>query len=369
MRPIRVLVVDDAVVVRRLFTSTLAEDPALDVIGTAANGKIALAKIAATPPDVVTLDVEMPEMDGLETLKAIRKAHPAVRVVMVSSLTERGAAVTIDALSFGASDYVAKPSGSGVDDTLRVLREVLIPKIKALGARAVATPAPAAARSQAATAPRAEAPGVRIELVAIGVSTGGPNALAALLPTFPADLAAPVLIVQHMPALFTRLLAERLAGRCKLPVAEAVAGAPVEPGKVWIAPGDFHLSVDRGGGQPRLRTSQEPPENFCRPAVDVLFRSVADVYGRRALGVVLTGMGQDGLRGCRRLREVGAPIVVQDEATSVVWGMPGYVAGEGLADRVLPLEQVGEEIVRRVQASPGAPAPRRAAPPQVDGRC
>ena len=372
MRPIRVLVVDDAVVVRRLFTSALAEDPALEVIGTAANGKIALAKIAQTPPDVVTLDVEMPEMDGLETLAAIRKAHPAVRVIMVSSLTERGAAVTIDALALGASDYVPKPGKSGgVDDTLRTLREVLIPKIRALGAKAVAAAAPVPARPSPAAAPAARVgtPGVRVEIVAIGVSTGGPNALAALLPTFPADLAAPVLIVQHMPPLFTRLLAERLAGRCKLAVAEAVAGEPLLPGKVWIAPGDFHLSIDRGGGQPRLRTSQEPPENFCRPAVDVLFRSVADVYGRRALAVVLTGMGQDGLRGCRRVRQAGGQIVVQDEATSVVWGMPGYVAGEGLADRVLPLEEVGSEIVRRVQSGQSAPAPRRPAPTQVDGRC
>jgi two-component system chemotaxis response regulator CheB len=178
-----------------------------------------------------------------------------------------------------------------------------------------------------------------------------------------------VLIVQHMPKLFTRLLAERLASRCPLPVAEAVDGEPLQPGRVWIAPGDFHLTVARVGGAIQLHISQDAPENFCRPAVDVLFRSVAETYGRQSLAIVLTGMGQDGVRGCRRVREAGGQIIVQDEASSVVWGMPGYVAGEGLADGVLPLDQIGGEILRRVQSGRSATAPRPAAPTLADGRC
>jgi two-component system chemotaxis response regulator CheB len=367
MRPIRVLVVDDAVVVRRLFTAALAEDPTIEVVGTAANGKIALAKIPQLSPDVITLDVEMPEMDGLETLAAIRKSYPRLPVIMVSSLTVRGAAVTIDALSLGASDYVTKPSRTGgPDETLRCLREVLIPRIQALGGRAVAgvqRAAPAAAPAGA----RTERAGGRVDVVAIGVSTGGPNALGMLLPMLPATFPVPVLIVQHMPKLFTQLLAERLAARGPLPVAEAVDGEVLQPGRVWIAPGDFHLTVARDGAAIRLHTHQEAPENFCRPAVDVLFRSVAEAYGRQSLAVVLTGMGQDGVRGCRRIREAGGQIVVQDEATSVAWGMPGGVAGEGLADAVLPLDQIGGEVLRRVQSGQGA-VPRPGAAAVAGGR-
>lgn len=370
MRPIRVLVVDDAVVVRRVFSTALGDDPAFEVVGTAANGKIALAKLPQLAPDVITLDVEMPEMDGLATLAAIRQSHPQLPVVMVSALTERGAAVTIEALALGASDYLQKPSRmSGGDETVQYLREHLVPKLKALGRRAVAGPA-IAPTPVAPPAPQpALPPGTRVDVVAIGVSTGGPNALAAVLAAVPADLSVPVLIVQHMPKLFTRFLAERLAARCPLPVTEAADGDVVAPGHVWVAPGDFHLTVAREAGQVRLRTNQDPPENFCRPAVDVLFRSVADVFGRHVLAFVLTGMGQDGVVGCRRIREAGGQIVVQDEATSVVWGMPGYVSREGLAHAVMPLDRIAGEIERRVRA--GAGVPRRTVPgaAMVDGRC
>jgi two-component system chemotaxis response regulator CheB len=348
----RVLIVDDAVVIRRMLTDVLAEDPAIEVVGAAANGHIALAKLPQVNPDLVVLDVEMPEMDGLETLKAIRAVRPALPVIMFSTLTSRGAQTTLDALALGATDYITKPANVGsVVLACQRVREELVPRIKALCARPVRPPA------SAAPPPRAAADGVpgEIDAVVIGVSTGGPNALAAIMPRIPGDFPVPILIVQHMPPLFTRFLADRLGNLGQLTVQEGRPGARVEPGSVWIAPGDWHMTVERSSDGVVLRTDQGPQENSCRPAADVLFRSVADVYGGRVLGVVLTGMGQDGCRGSERIREAGGQILAQDEATSVVWGMPGYVAQAGLASRVLPLDQIAPEIVRRV----GRRAPAR----------
>jgi two-component system, chemotaxis family, protein-glutamate methylesterase/glutaminase len=354
MGKIRVLIVDDAVVVRRLVSDVLSSDPALEVAGTAANGRIALAKIPQVNPDVVTLDVEMPEMDGLATLAAIRKQYPVLPVIMFSTTTQRGAATTIDALTLGANDYVTKPANVGsVAAAMQCLRDQLIPKVKLWCSRAtrsdtmplrpggsfVYTPAPTRTPAQ---------PSV-VDIVAIGVSTGGPNALSTLMPQLPGDFPVPIVIVQHMPPIFTRLLAERLASKSALNVSEGAPGEEVFPGHVYVAPGNYHMIVKRDGATIRIQTNQDTPENSCRPAVDVLFRSVADVYGSRVLGVVLTGMGQDGLRGSECIRSAGGQVVVQDEQTSVVWGMPGFVSRAGLADRELPLDQVAPEIVRRVQ--------------------
>jgi two-component system chemotaxis response regulator CheB len=354
MPKIRILVVDDSVVVRRMVSDALASDPQLEVAGTAANGKIALAKIPQVNPDIVILDVEMPELDGIGTLVGIRRSQPALPVIMYSTLTERGAEATLEALSKGATDYVTKPSNVGsAAQGLECIRTQLIPKIKAICGRALGLPAPsplAAGASKTLTPclpfPRREE---RIDVVAIGVSTGGPNALASLIPTLPRDLPVPVVIVQHMPPVFTRLLAERLAAKSQIGVEEGYPGAALEPGCAWIAPGDYHMVVASDHHQVTLRTHQGPPENSCRPAVDVLLRSVADVYKAHALVVVMTGMGQDGLRGCEHIRESGGQILAQDQATSVVWGMPGFVANAGLADKVLPLNQLGMEILRRVQ--------------------
>jgi two-component system chemotaxis response regulator CheB len=350
MRPIRVLVVDDAVVIRRLLTDTLAGDPAIEVVGAAASGRIALQKIPQVNPDVVTLDVEMPEMSGLETLAAIRASYPKLPVIMFSTLTARGAAATIEALALGATDYVTKPANVGsVQAAMQAVREQLIPKIKAFCAAAAGQERPAPPRPPATSRPVAAASGVRpVELLVIGVSTGGPNALSALLPALPGALPVPVLIVQHMPPVFTRLLAERLQMRCALRVREAQQGEALAPGEVLVAPGDWHLAVMRAGGGLRAQLHQEPPENSCRPAVDVLFRSAAAAVGPGVLGVVLTGMGQDGLRGARDIRDGGGQIVVQDQATSVVWGMPGAVAEAGLADRILPLGEIATDLMRRV---------------------
>jgi two-component system chemotaxis response regulator CheB len=359
MRRIKILIVDDAVVVRQMVARVLAEDPAIEVIGTAANGRIALSKVKAQAPDLITLDVDMPEMDGLEMLVELRKLAPQVQVIMFSSLTEAGAKATLDALALGAADYVPKPSSpSTAAEAMARVREELLPRIKALGAAldligaenaegcgAARRPAPRpAGQGQAQGAVRR---GQRVELLCVGASTGGPNALAEVLRGLPGELPVPVLVVQHMPPLFTRLLAERL-NRGGVPVHEAEQGDALEPGHVYLAPGNYHMGLGRSGSSLRVQLNQGPPENSCRPAVDVLFRSAAEHQGAHVLGVVLTGMGQDGLRGAQRISEAGGQIFVQDEATSVVWGMPGAVASAGLADRVLPLHLMAGAIVRRI---------------------
>jgi two-component system chemotaxis response regulator CheB len=348
MAKIRILVVDDAVVFRRIVTEELNKDPALEVVGTAANGRIALARMAALAPDVVILDVEMPEMDGLAALRALRKDHPRLPIIMFSALTERGAAATLDALALGASDYFTKPtSAGGLDASLAVIRNELIPEIKALHAAATcrATVAAPGLGLPAAPAPVRSHP---INVVAIGASTGGPNALAEIFAMLPATLPVPIVLVQHMPPMFTRLLAERLSAQSRIVVQEAAPGTQLRPGRAWIAPGDYHMAVVRDACAVRLRVHQDPPENSCRPAADVLLRSVAQAYGSGALCVILTGMGQDGLLGCKAVRAAGGHIVAQDEATSVVWGMPGAVVRAGLADRVLPISLIADEVLRQV---------------------
>jgi two-component system chemotaxis response regulator CheB len=358
MAAIRVLVVDDSVVIRRLVANELAADPALDVVGTAANGRIALSMMPQAAPNLVILDVEMPELDGLATLKELRQTYPRVRVIMFSALTQRGAEATLDALALGATDYFTKPaSEGGVEASLKVIREQLIPEIKALFGITVAGPtavpalgSPATISATKAGRPPSHVAGPRapVKVVAIGTSTGGPNALADVFRHLPADLPVPILIVQHMPPMFTRLLAERLSAEFRIRVHEGQSGSVLQPGQAWVAPGDYHMIVVQNGAHVCLQLNQEPPENSCRPAVDVLLRSVAKTYGPSSLTAILTGMGQDGLRGCEHLREAGAQILVQDEASSVVWGMPGSVARAGLADHVLPLSEIGAEIVRRV---------------------
>jgi two-component system chemotaxis response regulator CheB len=348
---IRVMVVDDSVVIRRLVTQALELDPTIDVVGTASNGALGLQRMPQLKPDVITLDIEMPDMNGLEMLRRIRREYPKVRVIMFSTLTERGAAITLEALTLGADEYVAKVANEGsLDRSLARLREDMIPKIKqfflfpaSVSAAGPATaPPPPPAR---AAAPALQGLKFRPKVVVIGVSTGGPTALAAMLPSFPAKFPLPILLVQHMPPLFTRLLAERLNANCPLMVEEASHGQAVEVGKILIAPGNFHMKVASSAGTVRVCLDQSPQQNSCRPAVDPLFASAAEVYGGAVLAVVLTGMGHDGLRGAETLRTRGGTVLVQDEASSVIWGMPGAVANAGLADRVLPLDEIVPEIL------------------------
>jgi two-component system chemotaxis response regulator CheB len=347
------LIVDDSVVIRKLLSDTLSSDDALEVAGTASDGRIALARISQLKPDLITLDIEMPVMNGLETLTEVRKLHPKLPVIMFSTLTERGAAATLDALSLGASDYATKPSDTGSPAVaVERIRKELIPKIKALcGAPLPLEPVAIPAYHPALT-PRLRT-NPRIEMVAIGTSTGGPNALAEVLPRIPNDFPVPIVVVQHMPPIFTRLLADRLASQSAIPVEEGSAGAILSPGHAWIAPGNFHMKVMRAGLNWRLELSQGLPENSCRPAVDVLFRSVAAACGANVLAVVMTGMGCDGVLGAQAIRDAGGNVIIQDETSSVVWGMPGLVHAAGLDDAAYPLAQLPVEIMRRVLQSRG----------------
>lgn len=357
---IRVLVVDDSVVMRKILSDKLRDAPDMEVVGIASNGIIALQRIPQVSPDVVTLDIEMPEMDGLATLREIKRLYPKIRVLMCSTLTERGASISIEALSLGADDYITKSSRAQGESAIEAFHDQLLPKIRqffrdrgpsshrntrpALAAPQVANPAPTLVRP--ATAPRPKVG--RPKAVAIGVSTGGPNALAVVIPMLPKDFPLPIFIVQHMPPMFTRLLAERLQSQSLVKVVEAQEGMVAAPGHVYIAPGDYHMCVARKGNAIVLQMNQEPMENSCRPAVDVLFRSVASVYGGNTISAILTGMGQDGLRGVEQLRSLGGYVIAQDEATSVVWGMPGFVVRAGFADSVCDLNSVAPEIVRNL---------------------
>ncbi|BCL36645.1 chemotaxis response regulator protein-glutamate methylesterase [Nostoc sp. MS1] len=347
MPKIRVLVVDDAVLVRSRVSKILSSDSQLEVVGVAANGVIALAKIPQVNPDVIILDVEMPEMNGLETLAAIRQTYPHLPVIMFSTSTYAGASATLEALSLGATDYATKPSNLGtVEAVNQHIREELIPKIKLFGAGTQHFFLPNVSSHTPVLTTRTHLEPVNV--VAVGVSTGGPNALATLLSHLPTDFSVPLLIVQHMPPMFTKLLAQRLSSISHVPVEEAVDGVALKPGQAWIAPGDFHMIVQRQGTEVRLAIHQAPPENSCRPSVDVLLRSVAQVYGASAIAVILTGMGQDGLHGCQCISEAGGQVLAQDKASSVVWGMPSYIVNAGLADRIVPLEQMADEIMHRI---------------------
>jgi two-component system chemotaxis response regulator CheB len=390
---ISVLVVDDSVVIRRLITDALAEDPQIHVVGTAPNGKVALTKIGMLKPDLVTLDVEMPVLDGLSTLRELRRTDRTTPVIMFSTLTAAGAMATLDALAAGASDYVTKPANvRSIVESIRSVREQLIPRIHALCEKRVARrgqPMPGTGASpgrtggsQAGTAPSSRTPGShppheyaatrpdparvvlaplrrpteRVEVIAIGCSTGGPDALTQVIRTLPASLPVPIVVVQHMPPVFTRMFADRLDRTSTMHVVEAMGDTVLRAGTVYVAPGDFHMEVARVGVDVVTKLQTGPPENFCRPAADVLFRSVARTFGGHVLTVVLTGMGHDGRSGCEALLAAGAEIVVQDEATSVVWGMPGAVAQAGLAHAVLPLPDIANHLISRASGGRGARA-------------
>ncbi|MGA2537233.1 MAG: chemotaxis response regulator protein-glutamate methylesterase [Terracidiphilus sp.] len=376
-RRTRILIVDDSAVMRSLLRSVVCSDPALEVAGTAADGASALSSLSLMRPDLILLDVEMPVMDGLVTLRELRRRGHKMPVIMCSSLTQRGATVTLEALAAGASDYVAKPAGqANRNAAISALAQDLSAKIHVLtqrdqGAQAVRQQSvipglgtgqqgqihpiiPGVSRAplfSAAATQRAQPMNARPTVLAIGVSTGGPAALDVLLPLLPSDFPLPVVIVQHMPELFTKVFAERLDARCKLRVREGVEGDPVRPGTISIARGNWHMEVLAAAhslSPVTLHLSQGPLENHCRPAVDVLFRSVAAVYGAGVLAVVLTGMGSDGLLGSRIIREHGGSVLAQDQASSIVWGMPGAVTNAGLAQRVLALNGIAPEILRIV---------------------
>ncbi len=376
MTPRTVLIVDDSVVMRRFVQEALRGVPELRV-ESAADGQLALDHIAQSQPDAIVLDVEMPNVDGLGVLRELNARGVSIPVIMFSTLTERGAQITLDALALGAVDYVPKPTGTGsLQESLKVARRELVPRLRALlgidtpappsspasrprfvptprpsprVARApLVRPSPTAALRTSSRPPVASSPrstdGARIDLIAVGVSTGGPQALDVFVGGLPSDLAVPIVIVQHMPAQFTAALAKRLNSKTSLRVAEAYEGAVAAPGTIWIAKGDFHTEIGRDGGNLVLRQHQGERVNFCRPAVDVLFQSVARQLPGQALGLVLTGMGRDGTEGAIAMSKSGCPIVAQDAATCVVYGMPRAVAEAGVVSEVLPLPAIAGRV-------------------------
>jgi len=355
---IRVMVVDDSAVIRGVLSRTLESDPEIAVVHSVGNGQLAVAAVQRMPVDIIVLDIEMPVMDGLTALPKLLAAAPHARVLIASTLTQKNAEVSLKAMQAGAADYVPKPSSTQITGASEFKRELLA-KVKALGrrrgrivgARPAAQPGPAAAprplaglhsgpialRQPSTTPP---------QVIAIGSSTGGPQALFKMVAELPASLRQPILITQHMPPTFTTILAEHIGKLAKRQVAEGKDGEPVQPGRIYVAPGDYHMVVDASGGQKTIRLNKEPPENFCRPAVDPMFRSVARVYGSAVLSIVLTGMGTDGAKGGQAVVAAGGTVLAQDEATSVVWGMPGAAAAAGICSAVLPLPEIAPYVAR-----------------------
>lgn len=360
--PIRVLVVDDSHVIRGLLSRSLGSDPEIQVVATAGNGKAAIDEVTRNEVDVVVLDIEMPVMDGMTALPQLLAARPGIQVIMASTLTLKGASISMKALSKGAADYVPKPSSTGEVHSAEDFKRELISKVKSWGAVARRRRGSAARRGAEApstpAAPRRfpagpiklrDVPGLfRPDCIAIGSSTGGPQALFKVFQMMGKVTNLPVFVTQHMPATFTTILAEHLGQASGMPAAEAKDGEPVMPGRIYVAPGDFHMTVHAEGVRKVLRIDKNPPENFCRPAVDPMLRSLAKAYNGKVLAVILTGMGQDGLRGGQEVAAAGGVIAAQDEATSVVWGMPGAVASGGLCSAVLPLSDIGPYVRKAI---------------------
>jgi two-component system chemotaxis response regulator CheB len=341
---IRVLVVDDSALMRRVVWGLLEQDPELLVVGSAVDGIDAVAKVHQLKPDVVTLDVEMPRMDGLQVLGYLMSEAP-VACVMLSAYTPRGAETTLKALDYGAADFVQKPSGT-ISLNLERVQEELIAKVKtAAGIDLKRLSFHSRPEEPKAPEKAAEEPRDNGGIVAICSSTGGPRALAEVLAGLPGNLACPVAVVQHMSPGFTRSLAERLDKECRLRVQEAAQGDRLMPGRIWLAPGDFHMTLERRGGDVVVALDRRPPQLGVRPCADLLFQSVAEAFGAKAVAVVLTGMGRDGAKGVKAIKARGGRVISQDEATSVVYGMPRAAFATGCVDKVAPLGAVAASIV------------------------
>jgi len=370
---LRALVADDSILYRRVVTAALAALPGVEVVGAVSNGKLALQRVRELQPDLLTLDLEMPEMGGLAVLDALRAGGESVMALVVSALTREGGQLTMRALEKGAFDFITKPDCSSAEQSLQAIQRDLAPRVRALARRlevrrilqpqpATGAPPPPPKRTPSPTLPETENLGgiagrmnrlaglARPELVLIGVSTGGPNALAGLLPQIPGTIGVPILIVQHMPPIFTRSLAESLAPKCAIRVQEASDGEAVLPNTAYIAPGGRQMRLAPAQhSRMQLQITDDPPENNCRPAVDYLFRSAATHFPGRAMGVILTGMGNDGTLGLRLLKRHGCFVIAQNEASCVVYGMPKAAVDARVADVVLPLEAIAGRIAAAVR--------------------
>ena len=358
--PYRVMVVDDSAVVRGLIAKWLGDDPSVEVVATASNGEMALKNLAAADPEIVVLDIEMPVMDGLTALPKILEHSSDIQVLMASTLTKRNAEISLRALSMGAADYVSKPETTREVTTSLSFQQELVGKVVNLAAARrlqnggkifkgkgssslnedilpqVSSRGAIAKRKMSSSLPR---------IIGVGSSTGGPQALLKFLNSIKDELRLPVLITQHMPSTFTNILADHLARATGLPCKQAENGDVIHTGHVYVAPGDYHMVVSNEDGKKVIRLNQDAPENFCRPAVDPMFRSMAQLFGSSVLGIILTGMGHDGLKGCQEIVDAGGTVIAQDEATSIVWGMPGAVSQAGLCSAVLPLDEIGAKVI------------------------
>lgn len=358
--PIRVMIVDDSVVVRKFLTDIVAKDQGLELAGVAPTGSIALQKLSQLQPDIVVMDVEMPGMDGIETVTRLRVDWPKLPVLMCSSITARGADVTLRALAAGATDYVAKPSSLGNAGGLGGFELEFLEKLNALGgmsrgagapkAGAVA-PKPAPTPTPTPTPGPKRQPPARPSIMAIGCSTGGPNALARVFQDLPADIGVPIVITQHMPPLFTKMLGERLTASSRLKVAEAKHGDVLVPGEALIAPGDYHMVFERSGTDIKVVLNQDPQENSCRPAVDVMFRSVAKLFGPDVVASVMTGMGRDGALGARAIADAGGWVITQSATSCVVPSMPNSVVEVGASSEAADLDHLGTLFAKRCRGA------------------
>jgi len=360
---IRVMLVDDSAIIRGLIAKMIATDPGISVTASVADGAQAVKRMAARDIDVIVLDIEMPVMDGLTALPKLIEADPNVKIVMASTLTERNADISLKALEAGAADYIPKPTSTTQIAGASDFRRDLLEKIKTLGAaarHAAGRSLPGAAIRPGQTQAQATEPTLvpsgpitlrkatnifKPKILAIGSSTGGPQALLALFKDLKPTINVPVVITQHMPPMFTRILAEHISKATDWTCTEAKDGDVLEPNHAYLAPGDFHMEIVDSPGGPSLRMNQNPPENFCRPAIDPMLRSVVKAFGSRILTAILTGMGADGLKGGELVIEEGGTVIAQDEATSVVWGMPGAVATAGICSAVLPIQELGAHIM------------------------
>ena len=365
-KPLRVMVVDDTVLYRKIVSDALSTIAGVEVVGSAHNGKAAITKLASLKPDLLTLDIEMPEMNGIEVLDHIQQHAPQIGAIMLSTLTQEGGAMTMKALELGAFDFIPKPQSGSMAENREKIESAIAPMIRAFQRSARISnilrstsrpgkPSHAEVGRRTTTIPARRPVRAlnrsRAEIIAVGISTGGPNALAKMLPMIPNDIGAPILIVQHMPPMFTRSLANSLAAKCAIEVREAKQGDPLLPNTALIAPGGKQMKIVAGAdGKTRIiKITDDPPENSCKPSVDYLFRSVAHHYVGRSTGVIMTGMGSDGTQGLKLMKQNGATVIAQDESTSVVFGMPKEAAETGLADAVLPLNQIADMIVKTVR--------------------
>ena len=365
---LRVLIVDDTIVYRKIVSDVLAEIPFVEVVGSAHNGRAALAKIVTVKPDLLTLDIEMPEMNGIKVLEELKRRGSDVGTVMLSTLTSEGGELTMKALELGAFDFITKPSAGTITENRQAIKDAIAPILKAFlrshsihsilygktpaktFKKFVPTPTPSILKDQPHHVRKPFVIKSRSEIIAIGISTGGPKALAEMLPKIPNNIGVPILIVQHMPPVFTQSLASSLNSKCQIQIKEAVNGESIEPNIAYIAPGGKQMKIEAGSnGKNRvIKITDDPPENSCKPSVDYLFRSVADHYIGRATGVIMTGMGSDGTKGLQQMKENGAKIIAQSEATCVVYGMPKIPIESGLADIVAPLNHIASEIIKTI---------------------